>query len=118
MKGLSDGQTEVDDQGDVTNENKHLDSAHKEGSGEPTKNSDGWVYCDMCDYKCKKQTTFRKHTNTKHGQNQKCNVCGKSFTSKDLLEDHTILDHIDLEFESQKDTSFVFSESMLDEYLP
>ena len=118
VKGLPDGQTEVDGQGDVTNENKHLDSAHNEGSEEPTKNSDGWVYCDMCDYKCKKQTTFRKHTNTKHDQSLKCSVCGKSFTSKDLLEDHTILDHMDLEFESQKDTSFVFSESMLDEYLP
>ena len=38
------------------------------------------------------------------------------FVSKDLMEDHTILDHI--EFEAQGDTSFVFSESMLDEYLP
>ena len=55
-------------------------------------------------------------TNTKHNQSLKCHVCGKMFVSKDLMEDHTILDHI--EFEAQGDTSFVFSESMLDEYLP
>ena len=49
---------------------------------------------------------------------EKIVMSGKLFTSKDLLEDHKILDHMELEFESQKDTSFVFSESMLDEYLP
>ena len=69
----------------------------------------------MYDYKFKKQTTFRKHTNTNLNQSFKCTVCGILFFSKDLLEDHQILDHI--EFEAHRDTSFVFSESMLDEYL-
>ena len=95
-----------------------MDSAQEERSEDATKKTDGWVQSDICDYRCKKQTTLRKHTNTKHNQDKKNYVCGKSFTSKDLLEDHTILDHMDLEFESQKDTSFVFSESMLEEYLP
>ena len=40
----------------------------KEGSEDATKKTDGWVHCDICDYKCKKQTTFRKHTKPKHNQ--------------------------------------------------
>ena len=37
VKGLPDGQTEVDGLGDVTNENKHLDSAQKKRSDKATK---------------------------------------------------------------------------------
>ena len=55
---LSEPGKKFDGLGDATDENKHLDSAQKEGPEEATKNCDGWVHCDMCDYKCKKQATF------------------------------------------------------------
>ena len=74
---------------------------------------DGWLHCKICEYKCKRLTTFRKHMNKKH--NLSCEVCGKVLESLDSLSVHKEKDC--MEEESKKDTSFVFSESMLDEFL-
>ena len=63
----------------------------------------------------KKQKTIAKHMNTKHAQSHMCYVCGKWFVSKDSLEVHKEKNHSAVE--TEKDTSFVFSESMLDEFL-
>ena len=43
----------------------------------------------MCDYKCSKQKTLTKHTNTKHPQqNFPCEICEDQFVSKADLKSH------------------------------
>ena len=32
--------------------------------------------CEICDYRCEKQSTLKKHINSKHTE-KKCDVCGK-----------------------------------------
>ena len=82
--------------------------------------------CDLCDYRCEKSTTLKKHMNTKHTK-QKCSMCSVEFkTSIDLLS-HVAREHHDEEEvrlqstpksdSKQEKPDFVFSESMLDEFL-
>ena len=41
--------------------------------------------CDKCEYKCKKESTLKKHKNTKH-KDQNCKQCNKTFnTSMEML---------------------------------
>ena len=90
VKGLPDRQTEVDGLGDVTDENKHLDSAQKEGSEEATKTV-------MVGYTVTCLTTSIR--NKLHLEN----IQAQNMTKvKNVLEDHTILDHMELKLESQK----------------
>ena len=35
--------------------------------------------CEMCDYKCKKENTMKKHVNIKHIK-QKCKTCHRVFS--------------------------------------
>ena len=74
------------------------------------------MICDLCEYKCKKKNTMKKHVRTKHSHCISCDECGKLDASQYALDMHKEKDHTDMENES--DQSFVFSESMLDEYLP
>ena len=85
--------------------------------------------CDLCEYRCEKPNTLQKHINTKHTK-QKCSICSVEFgTSIDLLS-HIAREHHDDEeacsnklqstpkSESKKEKpEFVFSESMLDDFL-
>ena len=92
--------------------------------------------CEDCDYTCKKFTTLCKHKNTKHiGHN--CKVCGKNLTNSMALLQHVAIEHNEedtiinnmllmdnekevtdvKETKNHKESSFVWSESMLDEYL-
>ena len=115
-------------------------AAGKENSKKNKKKGGKDLYqCEDCDYTCPKFTTLNKHKNTKH-VGHTCNVCGKNLTnSKDLIQ-HVAIEHNEedviinnilhmdngnedtdddrkKEFESNKESSFVWSESMLDEYL-
>ena len=85
--------------------------------------------CDHCDYKSEKLATLKKHKNTKHTV-QKCKVCNKEFKTSMELVTHIAKEHDDQEeawnikFQStptsdkeEKESSFVFSELMLDEIL-
>ena len=76
---------------------------------------DGWIYCEICDYKCKKKNTIMKHMRTKHCHGIYCDECGILFSTAYSLDIHKGTDHKEIENES--DQSFVFSESMLDEFL-
>ena len=85
--------------------------------------------CETCEYKCKKKSTLMKHIKLKHSE-QKCKICGKEFKDSMELVSHVAEDHLEEEevwnihFQStpksakeNEKSSFVFSESMLDEFL-
>ena len=56
-----------------------------------------------------------KHVNTIHSQFHKCYTCGEMFNTMDSLETHRETIHV--EEDTVRDASFVFRESMLDEFL-
>ena len=65
-----------------------------------------------------------RHLITKHGNFQTYDVCGKRFTTIFSLNNHAKTEHANNFNESDSDiavspreTSFLFSESMLDEFL-
>ena len=100
----------------VAENNKKKDSMEnvvQNESEEATKK--GWMYCNFCEYKCKKKNTFKKHMRTKHSHCISCDECGKLFTSEYSLDIHRESNH--KENENESDQSFVFSESMLGEFL-
>ena len=35
---------------------------------EPNNEIDLWLYCEHCDYRCKRESTVKKHTNIKHDE--------------------------------------------------
>ena len=76
------------------------------------------VKCEKCEYKCKKESTLRKHINTKHGDKE----CKENTKLQD--SDTVWLNKINeieelLLTQRVKDIkkSFVFSDSMLDKFL-
>ena len=69
-------------------------------------------YCEMCNYKCKIKTTMEKHLHKKHENYEQCELCDRKFMMKCLLNNHMNEDH-----ENEHESSFVFSESMLDEFI-
>ena len=87
------------------------------------------VKCELCDYRCEKQTTLKKHINSKHTE-QKCNISGKEFETSMKLISHIAIEHNEEDeilnevlhstpnnLETDKNSSFVFHESMLNEFL-
>ena len=74
-----------------------------------------WIYCEICDYKCNKINTIKKHMRTKHSHCISCDECGNLFSTAYSLDIQKGKDHKEIENESVQ--SFVFSESMLDEFL-
>ena len=42
---------------------------------------EGWIYCNICEYKCKKK-------NTKHSQCISCDECGQFFANEYSLDIH------------------------------
>ena len=85
--------------------------------GEVNKDKDEWLYCEMCVYKCKIKKTMVKHLNTKHKSYKSCKVCGKKFITEDSLIKHKEEHGSSTPLASSQDSSFVFSESMLDEFI-
>ena len=78
-----------------------------------SKEGEGWIACNLCDYKCKKDKTMNKHTNSKHEGYKTCEVYERKFTSFESIQAHKESEHI-----RESEEEFVFSESMLDEFLP
>ena len=70
--------------------------------------------CKVCDYKCKKQVTLRKHTNTKHSKiKYNCDKCLKTFTRNVELEDHMQREHckdLETKMNNEQDIEPVVSE--------
>ena len=93
------------------------------------KKSDKYFKHEICDYKCEENADIKKHITSNHSVN-KCKVCQKEFTTSVDLVSHVAKGHLEdeealiVQFIStptsdkgEKYTSFVFSESMLDEFL-
>ena len=90
--------------------------------------------CEHCDYYCKKTATMNKHMVTKHAMDRKekdkqissCNQCEEKFKTLIELQIHIANKHSDEDGEMtqeistpsyEHESSFVFSESMLDEFV-
>ena len=123
-----------------THEEEKKSAIVKENSDKNKKKAGKDPYqCEDCDYTCKKFTTLSKHKNSKH-INHMCKVCGKNFNNSMNLLRHVAIEHneedviinniihmdneqVDTdvdrkkEAKGQEDSSIVWSESMLDEYL-
>ena len=67
-------------------ENKNVENSRIESCEEAVK--DVWIYCEICEYKCKKKNTIRKHIKTKHSQCISCKECGKLFGGEYSLATH------------------------------
>ena len=67
------------------------------------------IYCELCSIKCKNKKSLEKHMNSNHEGHKSCEVCGKNLLSAEALKKHAKNIH--------NKSSFVFSESMLDEFL-
>ena len=77
-------------------------------------------YCDLLNYKCKNKKTIVKHIKSKHDNYEECNLCRRHIINEDSLKCHMKKDHEtdhENENENNHDTSFVFSESMLEEFV-
>ena len=73
------------------------------------------MICDLCDYNCKKSVTLKKHMAIKHQYNK--DDGSDEYSSEDeVFSLSEIKHHKDNNAKSHK--SFVFSESMLDEFDP
>ena len=86
--------------------------------------------CEHCNYSCEKLSTLKKHTQSKHTM-QKCKICSKEFKTAMEVIIHVSNEHQEQEEEEEgvqfestpksgkggQKASFVFSESMLDEFL-
>lgn len=48
--------------------------------------------CELCEYRCDKNTTLKKHINTKHSE-QKCKICRKEFKTSMELVSHVAEEH-------------------------
>ena len=67
------------------------------------------IYCELCSIKCKNKKALEKHMNSNHEGHKSCEVCGKKLLSAETLKNHVKNIH--------NESSFVFSQSMLDKFL-
>ena len=75
--------------------------------------------CDHCSYKCKEENVYQNYVVNKHATNNKahqCKTCRENFNSLSDVLEHDLKEHQDKQVNNN--TSFVFSESMLDEFDP
>ena len=64
--------------------------------------------CELCSFKGKTKKSLEKHVHSDHKSHLTCDVCGKEVLSSEALDYH---------IKSNHKSSFVFSKSMLDEFI-
>ena len=76
-----------------------------------------WLFCDICEFKCENENgkNLKDHMNSKHRRSKSCNICSKLFKNNKSLMVHGQEEHGTEE--APRKRSFVWSESMLDEFL-
>ena len=91
----------------------HIEKEHSCKIEDKVKNNEGQdesqIYCQLCSIKCMNREALEQHMNSKHDGHKSCDVCGKKLLSAKALMNHAKNIH--------NESSFVFSESMLDEFL-
>ena len=91
----------------------HIEKEHSSKTENNVKNTEGQdesqIYCEIWSIKCKNRIDLEKHMNSNHEGPKSCEVCGKKLLSTETLKTHAKKIH--------NESSFVFSQSMLDEFL-
>ena len=89
---------------------------------------EGMLVCTKCDYECKKESTLEKHRIAKH-EDQICQECKEKLPSFMELLKHVAKHHckymqgeveeeqVKEQEKAEKDGVFVFTESMVDEFM-
>ena len=90
----------------------HIEKEHSSKTENNVKNTEGQdesqIYWELCSIKCKNKKALEKHMNSNHEGHKSCEVCGK-FLSAETLKYHVK--------NINNESSVVFSQSMLDEFL-
>ena len=60
---------------------------------ESKEKDDQWIYCELCEYKCKTIKTMTKHNHIKHESEITCNICGKIYKTTSTLDEHKKAEH-------------------------
>ena len=91
----------------------HIEKEHSSKTENNVKNTEGQdesqIYCELCSIKFKNKKALEKHMNSNHKDHESCDVCGKKLLSAETLKNHSKNIH--------NESSFVFSQSMLDKFL-
>ena len=91
----------------------HIEKEHSSKTKNNVKNTEGQdesqIYRELCSIKCKNKKALEKHMNSNHEGHKSCEVCGTKLLSAETLKNHVKNIHTE--------SSFVFSQSMLDEFL-
>ena len=91
----------------------HIEKEHSSKTKNNVKNTEGQdesqIYCELCSISCKNKKALEKHMNSSHEGHKSCEVCGEKILSAETLKNHVKNIH--------NESSFVFSQSMLDEFL-
>ena len=86
------------------------------------------VKCELCDYRCEKVATLKKHINSTHTKH-KCKICGEEFDTSMALLSHVAIEHNEEDDvlngflhstpkdKENKESSFDSSDVMLNKYL-
>ena len=86
------------------------------------------VKCELCDYRCEKVATLKKHINSTHTKH-KCKICGEEFDTSMALLSHVAIEHNKEDDilngilhstpkdKENKESSFDSSDVMLNKYL-
>ena len=61
--------------------------------GKSTKKLNQWIYCEICKYKCKSDTTLEKHIMKKHKNAKKCTICDIMCEDETVLKEHMEKEH-------------------------
>ena len=91
----------------------HIEKEHSCKIEDNVKNNQGQdesqIYFELCSIKCMNRKALEQHMNSNHDGHKSCDACGKKLLSTEALKNHAKNIH--------NESSFVFSESMLDEFL-
>ena len=92
---------------------QHIEKEHSSKTENNVKNTEGQdepqIYCELCSIKCMNRKALEQHMNSNHEGHKSCDVFGKKLLSAEALKNHAKNIH--------NESSFVFTESMLDEFL-
>ena len=90
---------------------------HEEVFEETIPENEEWLFCEICDFKSKSEIgkAIKDNMNSQQKKCKFCETCGKYFKSNKSLTAHQQKGHGNKE--APRKASFVWSESMLDDFV-